>query len=143
MSADHTRYEVWTSTGPAPLQRGQRPAWICRARFCAAPSGTRAATDRTPPLLWHLALQNRSSPCRAPPKRIVVPQYAHDAMGHPPLFSHHLHDRRRAGDLVAFHGLEAAAEAAGEELLAAGVEVHAVVRPREAVAFVGIDHVRH
>src|SRR5262249_60556795 len=41
------------------------------------------------------------------------------------------------------HRLGAAAEVLGQELLGLGVEVETVFRPREAVAFVGVDDIFH
>ena len=45
------------------------------------------------------------------------------------------------GYLSPWHRLAAAAEVLGQERLGAGVEVDPVLRPGEAVALVGVDHV--
>jgi hypothetical protein len=54
------------------------------ARLRASPSLTCAASCATRPLLRHLALQKRMLPTVWPPNKIVLPQYAHDAIATPP-----------------------------------------------------------
>src|SRR5262249_58843583 len=54
-----------------------------------------------------------------------------------------LHRRGRAGDAFGAERLGAPAEALREEVFGAGVEVDAVLRPREAVPFIAVDDVGH
>ena len=82
-TADHTRCETWTSTGPEPPHFGHSPWWVFHSCSRTVASGICLASARNAPRCWHFWLQKRPFASRFPPNRMVELQASHAAMADP------------------------------------------------------------